>query len=312
MAVLVTTVRLLRSDGDAGDILSRYDYFRFAPVSSIACGPKQAMSRMRSQHLPMTWEEFELLPMHPGWKHEYWDGQAHVSPRHRVAVVRIATSPRTVSSPCPIRRMVEEDEAALRAAYVAAFADTVEYCDWEPAKVEDSASEAIRNFFAGKQGEVLPASCLATVPGAMNDLDRIAGAALVTRTREAKPLLRILFVTPRWQRRGLAASLVSTAINELYGAGEQVLQSSYHLGNDASVAWHRKFGFVEEPDLLLAELYYRCSGHELWRREKMGNLMQPEQARLAAEHERWKNQMDDLRRIADQHGIEAVLPSLRC
>jgi len=260
----------------------------------------------------MTWEEFELLPMHPGWKHEYWDGQAHISPRHRSAVVRIATAPRPVSSPCPIRRVAEEDAAALRAAYVAAFVDTVEYCDWEPAKVEDSAADTMRNVFAGKQGEVLSASCVATYPGAVNDLDRIAGAALVTRTREANPLLRILFVAPRWQRHGLATALVSTAINELHGAGEQVLQSSYHLGNDASVAWHRKFGFVEEPDLYLSELYYRCSSHELWRREKIGSLTRPERARLVAERERWKNQMDDLHRIADQHGIAAVLPSVRC
>ena len=39
------------------------------------------------------------------------------------------------------------------------------------------------------------------------------------------------------------------------------------MGNEESRAWHEKFGFVEEPDLMSAQLYYRHTVHELRRHE---------------------------------------------
>jgi hypothetical protein len=131
----------------------------------------------------MTWEAYELLPRHPGWKCEYWDGQAHLSPRHRSAAVSVTVAPRPVVSPCPLRRAVESDAEALQATYLAAFADTIEYCDWEAAQIENSAGEAIGSFFAGKYGEVLPASRVAVGEPARDKSHRITGAALVTRGR---------------------------------------------------------------------------------------------------------------------------------
>ena len=35
---------------------------------------------IRSQHLPMSFAEWELLPYQPGWKYEHWDGCAHITP----------------------------------------------------------------------------------------------------------------------------------------------------------------------------------------------------------------------------------------
>lgn len=40
---------------------------------------------MRSQHLPMTIEEFNAIPRKRGWKYEYWNSHAHISPRYRYA-----------------------------------------------------------------------------------------------------------------------------------------------------------------------------------------------------------------------------------
>jgi hypothetical protein len=44
---------------------------------------------MRSQHLPMTSEEFKLMPRKLGWKSEYWDGRAHITPGYRIVTVSV-------------------------------------------------------------------------------------------------------------------------------------------------------------------------------------------------------------------------------
>ncbi len=82
------------------------------------------------------------------------------------------------------------------------------------------------------------------------------------------------------------------------------------LGNEASQAWHQQFGFVEEPDLFLARLNYRHAEHELWRREKIGNLGKADRLMLVSEVQRWKSQVDELEAIAKQKGMEAVYPLL--
>jgi GNAT superfamily N-acetyltransferase len=275
---------------------------------------------MRSQHIPMTWEEFEVMPRKLGWKHEYWDGQAHLSPAHRVVTVSVEIQPRPVTSPpfresstpfreqaCPIRAVDEGDEAQLIAAYVAAFKDTFEFCDWKPEKIAVAAQKDIQNFFAGKRGRPLPASRLAVAP----EGESVVGAALIIEQSDGVPLLDMLLVIPEWQRKGLGTALVSAAINELYRAGMKRLESRYLLGNEGSQAWHQGFGFVEEPDLFLAELYYHHAQYELWRREKMGDLTEAERETLSSKIERWKVQVDELEKIAQQAGMEAVVPSLR-
>jgi len=266
---------------------------------------------MRSQHLPMTWDAFELMPRQPGWKYEYWDGQAHISPRHQVVTVTITVQPRAVSAPCRLRTVTQDDAPGLAAAYIAAFSDTIEYCDWESEQVKISAQTNIRNFFAGKRGQPHPASHVAVVSQATAAREQIAGAALIIGDDGETPLLDMLFVAPAWQRQGLATALVAAALNALHSAGVAVLESSYMLGNAESQAWHQRFGFVEEPDLFLAQAYYRHSQHELWRRETIGDLTDAERHLLSAEVERWQRQVEALQTIADQQGLVAVSPLLR-
>jgi len=262
---------------------------------------------MRSRHIPMTEEEYHLLPMHPGWKHEYWDGQAHFSPRHRFAVARMVVARRPVQTDYPLRPATVEDAPLLIPAYIEAFCDSFDYCDWERADIESAARRAIHDFFRGYRGPVLPASCVALDPAQ----HVVVGAALVVRERAGSPMLDLLFVRPAWQQHGLATALVSWALNALHQAGKPLLRSCYRLGNDQSVAWHRRFGFVEEPDLLLAQLYYRCAAHELWRREQLGALTPSERQRLTADAERWRTLMEELDSIAEAHGLEAAAPTLR-
>jgi GNAT superfamily N-acetyltransferase len=89
----------------------------------------------------MSFEEFRLLPRDPGWKYEYFDGMAHITPRPRLATVRVAVEARAKDG-CPLldmlfvrpswqrrglatalvswclRELLAQGEAALRSRYL--------------------------------------------------------------------------------------------------------------------------------------------------------------------------------------------------
>jgi GNAT superfamily N-acetyltransferase len=260
---------------------------------------------MRSSHVPMTLEEFERLPQKPGWKFEYFDGVAHITPSHQIAVVTMEVTPRSAEHSCLLRAVTPEDQSALIPLFVDCFGSTIEYCDWDPDAILDSAAEAIRSFFAGRRGMPLPASRAAVCA------NELAGAALVVDGGGSRAILDMLFVSSRWQRQGLAAALVAASMNHLHGAGIQTLSSAYMSGNEPSQAWHRAFGFVEEPDILMARTSLRQARHELERRKRLGALTEPEQIHLEQECDRLSQLVDRLEAIAQEKGMEAVLPLLR-
>ena len=268
------------------------------------------MNIPRSGSVPMTVDEYHLLPFEPGWKCEYWDGKAHYSPRYHAVITTVAVAPRDVNTDGLLRQPAESDIEALTPIYVAAFRETIEYFGHSQERIAEAARRDLRNYFAGEHGRPTSASCLAIGTGSDPDDETFAGAALVTST-ENGPLLYLLFVAPQWQRRGLAAAMVSAAINELHELGEKTLTSRYHIGNEQSMAWHQRFGFVEEPDLRRARLYLQQAKVELWRREKIGPLTAEERAKLAADVARWEAEVQKLERIEDQQGFEAVHPMAR-
>ena len=230
----------------------------------------------------------------PGWKYEYWSGQAHISPAHRTVSTCLDIEPRSCRSPCRIRPAESSYEPAMIAAFVAAFRDTIDYCDWEETRIVDSARNNVIGFFSGERGKPLPASRLALVAHPQADQESVVGAALVAEVEDGSVRLALLFVTPEWQRMGVATALVSATVDQLHKSGHRTLKSRYNLGNEESRAWHRAFGFVDESDLLLAESYYRLAVHELWRREKVGELTKVERQKLNLEIDRWRVQADEL------------------
>src|SRR5438876_4350 len=54
--------------------------------------------RVKSEHSEMSIEEFELLPIRAGWKYEYWDGRAHITPREHGVIVAIPVTARRVNT----------------------------------------------------------------------------------------------------------------------------------------------------------------------------------------------------------------------
>src|SRR5215475_12708507 len=268
------------------------------------------MSFMRSRTVSMTIDEYHLLPFEPGWKCEYWDGRAHYSPRHHAVVTTIAVAPRDVNTDCLLRQPAESDIEQLTPVYVAAFKETIEYFGYSRKQVTEAARRDLTNYFACEHGQPTSASCLAIAPGSDPDEETFAGAVMVT-SRKNGPLLYLLFVGPEWQRRGLAAAMISAAISELHELGEKTLTSRYHIGNEQSLSWHQRFGFVEEPDLRRARLYLQQARVELWRREKIGHLTAEEREKLTAVVMRWESEVENLERIEDQYGFGAVHPMSR-
>ena len=256
---------------------------------------------MNSQHIPMSIEEFELMPWKLGLKYEYWNGKAHISPRHHFVTTSINIKPRPVQSPCKIRPVEKEDEPQLISAYLAAFSDTIEYCDWKPEQIEESARKNIQDFLAGKRGKPLSSSRLVVLSQFENEKEFITGAALFVKTKSGQTLLDMLFTIPAWQRKGLATTLVSAAINEFLYMGIKTLVSRYHPGNDKSKTWHEKFGFEEVPDLSLARLYYHHANNELWRRDKIGDIDKSEREKLLSEVNQWKLRVEELEQMAKRN-----------
>ena len=219
--------------------------------------------------------------------------------------------PRDVDTDCLLRQPAESDIEALTPVYVAAFRETIEYFGHSQAQIaECRPAETSGIISRANTANPLRPSCLAIAPGSNPDEETFAGAAMITST-ENGPLLYLLFVAPQWQRRGLATVMVSAAINELHELGEKTLTSRYHIGNEQSMAWHQRFGFVEEPDLRRARLYLQQARVELWRREKIGHLTAEERAKLTVDLARWEAEVKKLEHLEGQEGSEAVHPTAR-
>ena len=264
----------------------------------VSSGAVLLHTPMRTRHLTMTIDEFHVMAREPGWKYEYWSGQAHISSAHRSVSTSLDIEPRACRSPCLIRPAASSYEPTMIAAYVAAFRDTIDYCDWEEARIVESARDNVIGFFSGARGKPLPASRLALIAHPEVEQESVVGAALVAEMKGESVQLELLFVTPEWQRMGVATALVSATLEQLYESGHRTLKSRYNLGNEESRAWHRAFGFVDDSDLLLAESYCRLAEHELWRREKVGDLTPVERQKLNLEIDRWRAQADQLSAVA--------------
>lgn len=276
---------------------------------------------MRSQHMPMTFEEWERMPWRFGWKHEYWDGCAHTTPRHNHVLVSLRVAPRVTGSPphVTLRAVEESDAEALIETFVETFEDGVEFCDWGTEKIHEHARRNIADFFAGRRGAPHPSSRIA-VPIADEAVSSessgavrppaVLAAALFTQKSDAV-VLDLLMVRPAYRRRGIADLLVGAGLNDLHAQGETILRSAHHVANGESAAWHQSFGFAEEPDLHLARLRQSFYYHEVTRRDASGDDGTEEYADIKTAYEFWHARVEELEEVCEREGYEAVTPSLR-
>ena len=270
----------------------------------------------------MTWEEFERMPWRFGWKHEYWGGCAHVTPRVSHVHVRVKVEPRAwsgVPSHVALRPVAEADAGELIACFVETFADGVEFCDWPTEQFNAHARRNITGYFAGERGvphkvsrlvvshEAKSAAAQTPLAGA----NKIIAAALFTEKPDA-PVLDLLMVRPGFRRQGLARALATAAMNDLHARGFETLRSAYVVANEESAAWHQSFGFIEEPDLHLARLRREFFRHEMALYEALADgAARNTYAQLEAEYQFWRRRVDELEEICEREGFEAVTSTLR-
>ncbi len=262
---------------------------------------------MKSQTIPMSSDEFQTMPWKLGWKHEYWGDAALISPSHTaIATVKVAVAPRSVTPPCLLRPVTVEDISLLLPAYIAAFADTIDYCDYAIEQITKASAENLQSYFAGKRGAPLAVSQIALAPDPAEPT--AIGVANVVEKGNGDAFLDLLFIAPAWQSKGIATALVGTVLNELHALQKPTLKSRYMLGNETSRAWHQHFGFSEEVDLFLIQHYYYHALHEWERHVALGDLDEAQLNKLTARRDRWGQLLDEVQEHANTYGMGAVMP----
>jgi predicted N-acetyltransferase YhbS len=255
--------------------------------------------------IPMPVEEFEHMEHRLGWKHEYWDGAAQLSPQETAVVsLQRPVGASGLSHPPfregeQLRPVQAEDEAGLAELFIVAFDDAVEFAGWPEDVFRKDSYDSIASFF----GNATSRRHHGRSPG-RRDASFVCAlgeqllAAVLVRSIRRGPILEPIMVQPAQQRRGLGTALLCLTLEALNAAGESTLYSRCHLGNPASLAWHKKSGFQEIPDYFSAAHRWR---HYAWLAEHFEYVRQPEQARQMrqlAEH--WKAIVQELESSVDR------------
>jgi GNAT superfamily N-acetyltransferase len=262
---------------------------------------KPRMKRLRSIHRKMSFAAFERMRWRLGWKHEYYDGGAHIKPASMSVTFRLDLAPRRGHTMPGIRPLRRSDEGALQAPFLSAFAQAPEYANYTADRYKRAAAEYLGRFFGSVRGEWSPVSLVAEADG------QIVGAALV-KARLSGPLLDCLFVCPGFARRGLATALATRVVNSLVRQGDTQLTSYAMLANEPSLAWHHRFGFVEAPDLWVASYRWRFYAYEAERHRKLGTLSPAELAKLTNAATFWADEVDRLEEMK-KRGFDSVYPN---
>ena len=221
----------------------------------------------------MTSEEFDVCEVPFGWKAEYYDGFAYITPRGHGVMMKIPVDKRKVETIAEIKPVSEASKGELVKLFYDSFVDSVEYVNRTEEEVKRNAALEIRNFFEGKRG--IPQLKLSKI--AVMD-NRKVGACLVSKYKFGYKD-EIIFVHPKYQRKNIGNALAAAVLDDLYELGEQVFWSEHNICNELSANWHRKFGFTEVTDIVTARLrenYYR---REVHRNEKFNNQLKLKELR---------------------------------
>lgn len=225
---------------------------------------------------------------HPfGWKAEYYNGEAHFTPRYNAIKTRLHLRPVTIKKRHLLKKADPSCKDEMVQAFYDAFQDSAEFCDWQAEDIYKYAEKNIRDYFDGVRGRPLEQSLMAVEPSD----NRVIGLALILINKDGECELDLLFVSPENQRQGLGTEMVSSVCNRLYETGIAELFSTYHICNDISRDWHRKMGFKEEYDQLFIRLKYAWYRDELERQEKLG--LSEERDELMRQKERWRSMIKE-------------------
>jgi GNAT superfamily N-acetyltransferase len=213
--------------------------------------------------LPLTWEQFHQLPRNPAYKYEYFDGQAHLSPRPRHYHALLELRPLDADADgVVIRPMQPADFADCVPLFAAVFQTIQPFGSLDDATRQQAARQVLERTRSGGDGPwIAQASFVAS------ERERLCGAIMLTllpdgdpcdwdsyhwlepppadciARRLGRPHLTWVFVSPFLAGQGVGTALLAAAVHELLALGYTELLSTFMLGNDSSLLWHWRNGF---------------------------------------------------------------------
>ncbi len=224
---------------------------------------------------PVSWETFRRLPRHPGYRYEYRNGTACLTPHPRQYHCLLPLRPRdaTTMTETPrarvsVRPMREPDWQPLEAVFDRAFRGTAfpEERVLE-ATLNEETGDALSRARSGQSGPLVQQACFVATAARPEETGDVAGGILVTllpsgnleqfddpmwaeqpppdavERRWGRPHLTWVFVDPSITRQGVASQMLGHAAGALHELGYTELASTFLLGNETSTLWHWRNGF---------------------------------------------------------------------
>ncbi len=244
----------------------------------------------------MSFDEFDTIERLLGWKTEYWDGYAHLTPRgmgvktrldfESVSVLKaiskdIGHPEFTFITPTPdhTQQMID--------GYIASFINSVEFCGWPIADIFEEAHRDISLYFEGKRGKPLSASAIALDP----KTQQVIALSLISEKQQSARL-ELLYVRPLYQRQGIGTDLIHHSVRALRQQGYSQLTSRYHICNHHSCEFYHKLGFRDVCDRYYLRIYTSWLRNEIHRRESLRMLSGIEE--MKQEQKQLENKLETL------------------
>lgn len=247
---------------------------------------------MKSLKIPMTVEEFEVADFPFGWKDEYCDGFAYFTPREHGVLMKIDLEERKIETSIEIQSISEASLTDLTELFYDSFVDSVEFYGLKKSEIRSESERNIKSFFNGERG--IPQIELCRIA---KKEKKLIGACLIAKYKYGFKN-EILFVDSAQQRKGIGTALVTDILNNLHKKKEEIFWSEYHICNELSANWHKRFGFMEEPDIMTAKFRRSYLRHQVWRNEKLGNLEKVEELKLLLKQA--ESEVDRLEKIEEE------------
>lgn len=220
----------------------------------------------------LPWETWERLPRIPGFKNEYWEGEAHLTPRPRTCDIylelakwqmpEISGSRPWGKANVQMRRLHDEDWKNIPDLFFGSTAGDLPLCLWNRHAAQRGARAIMEWTRLGRDGDLLRDSCFVAVAQEKNEsanTGEICGAAIVTlsptkrltsppdkwaiphperKKEQVLPHLTWIFVDQWMNRRGIGTKLLEAVIESLSARGFRCLASTCLLENTPSLLWH--------------------------------------------------------------------------
>jgi GNAT superfamily N-acetyltransferase len=217
--------------------------------------------------LPLSVEQFHQLPRHPGYKYEYLEGQGFLSPRPKfyhalLDVERFAAAP-PLPAGLALRSVRDEDVGTLEHVFAGAFERQQPFAGLKPETRLEAARQALAktrgggdgpwlrqaSFVAVENGETLVGGIFITLlpdadPADWDSYRWEDPPADCIERRLGRPHLTWIFVSPWHAGHGTGTALLVAAVDVLRGMGYRQMATTFMLGNESSMLWHWRNGFV--------------------------------------------------------------------